>query len=76
MWPGAATKARCDRTLPILLHVGVGLGLLTQVQIEEDILAKAKVAAGWAQRLVKRLNPGEREGWPPGTDKERRDRDM
>ena len=62
--------------LPSRLHVGGSFGLLTQIQIEEDVVAKAKVAAGWAQRITERLNPGKGEGGPPGPDEERRDRDM
>ena len=45
-----------------------------KLEIEEDVLAEMEVPAPRAQRLIKRFDRLEREGGPPGSDDERRDR--
>jgi hypothetical protein len=51
-------------------------GSRAEVQIEEDILAKTEMSARWAQRLIERLDRGERQGRSPGTDEKRCNRDV
>jgi len=49
---------------------------VTKIQIEEDIFAKTKMPARWAQRLIKRLDRREFEGRSSGADEKRCNRDV